>query len=449
MDYRYLPATEEDKKEMLAAIGVTSVEELFSDIPENVRFKREYNIPQAMSETEVERYFGNLAQKNANLTNYTSFLGAGIYQHYIPSIVNHILLRSEFYTAYTPYQPEISQGELQAIFEYQSLICELTGMDVANSSMYDGATALAEACAMAVGHTKRRKVVLPTNIHPEYREVVKTYAKGLGFQVIDLRFSKEGIISLNDLQNLLENDIAAVAVSYPNFFGNLENLKEIAKLVHANKSLLIVVTNPISLGILKPPGEFNADIVVGDGQPFGIPMSLGGPTVGFFATTKELLRKMPGRIVGQTQDEEGNRGFVLTLQAREQHIRREKATSNICSNQALMALAAAITMNALGKKGLQEIAIQNFQKAHYAYNVLSKVNGVEIVFNAPFFNEFVLRLNRPVPEVLGKLLTEKIIGGYNLSKDYPELGNAILIAVTELRTKEEIDSLAKRLEGIL
>lgn len=449
MDYRYLPATEEDKKEMLAAIGVTSVEELFSDIPENVRFKREYNIPQAMSETEVERYFGNLAQKNANLTNYTSFLGAGIYQHYIPSIVNHILLRSEFYTAYTPYQPEISQGELQAIFEYQSLICELTGMDVANSSMYDGATALAEACAMAVGHTKRRKVVLPTNIHPEYREVVKTYAKGLGFQVIDLRFSKEGIISLNDLQNLLENDIAAVAVSYPNFFGNLENLKEIAKLVHANKSLLIVVTNPISLGILKPPGEFNADIVVGDGQPFGIPLSLGGPTVGFFATTKELLRKMPGRIVGQTQDEEGNRGFVLTLQAREQHIRREKATSNICSNQALMALAAAITMNALGKKGLQEIAIQNFQKAHYAYNVLSKVNGVEIVFNAPFFNEFVLRLNRPVPEVLGKLLTEKIIGGYNLSKDYPELGNAILIAVTELRTKEEIDSLAKRLEGIL
>jgi len=402
-----------------------------------------------MSETEVERYFGNLAQKNANLTNYTSFLGAGIYQHYIPSIVNHILLRSEFYTAYTPYQPEISQGELQAIFEYQSLICELTGMDVANSSMYDGATALAEACAMAVGHTKRRKVVLPTNIHPEYREVVKTYAKGLGFQVIDLRFSKEGIISLNDLQNLLENDIAAVAVSYPNFFGNLENLKEIAKLVHANKSLLIVVTNPISLGILKPPGEFNADIVVGDGQPFGIPLSLGGPTVGFFATTKELLRKMPGRIVGQTQDEEGNRGFVLTLQAREQHIRREKATSNICSNQALMALAAAITMNALGKKGLQEIAIQNFQKAHYAYNVLSKVNGVEIVFNAPFFNEFVLRLNRPVPEVLGKLLTEKIIGGYNLSKDYPELGNAILIAVTELRTKEEIDSLAKRLEGIL
>jgi glycine dehydrogenase subunit 1 len=443
MKHRYLPMTEQDKKEMLEAIGVSSIEELFSDIPESVRFKGEYNIKPAKSESSLMKELASLAEKNADLKKNTSFLGAGVYDHYIPVIVDHVLSRSEFYTAYTPYQPEISQGELQAIFEFQTMICELTGMEVANSSMYDGATALAEAAMLSAGQTKRKKVVISYAVHPEAKEVVKTYAKGQYIEVVEVPY-KDGITDLEQLKNLVTDEVAAVIVQYPNFFGRIEPLKEIEKIAHAQKAMFVVSSNPLALGVLTPPGKFGADIVVGDAQPFGIPTAFGGPHCGYFAVTNKLLRKLPGRLVGQTVDEEGRRGFVLTLQAREQHIRRDKATSNICSNQALNALAASVAMTALGKKGVKEMAAANIQKAHYAKEAF-KENGFEIVFEGPAFNEFIVKLNKPVKEVNKALLQKGIIGGYDLGRDFSELENHMLIAVTEIRTKEEIDTLVKEL----
>jgi glycine dehydrogenase subunit 1 len=443
MKHRYLPMTEQDKKEMLEAIGVSSIEELFSDIPESVRFKGEYNIKPAKSESSLMKELASLAEKNADLKKNTSFLGAGVYDHYIPVIVDHVLSRSEFYTAYTPYQPEISQGELQAIFEFQTMICELTGMEVANSSMYDGATALAEAAMLSAGQTKRKKVVISSAVHLEAKEVVKTYAKGQYIEVVEVPY-KDGITDLEQLKNLVTDEVAAVIVQYPNFFGRIEPLKEIEKIAHGQKAMFVVSSNPLALGVLTPPGKFGADIVVGDAQPFGIPTAFGGPHCGYFAVTNKLLRKLPGRLVGQTVDEEGRRGFVLTLQAREQHIRRDKATSNICSNQALNALAASVAMTALGKKGVKEMAAANIQKAHYAKEAF-KENGFEIVFEGPAFNEFIVKLNKPVKEVNKALLQKGIIGGYDLGRDFSELENHMLIAVTELRTKEEIDTLVKEL----
>jgi glycine dehydrogenase subunit 1 len=351
--------------------------------------------------------------------------------------------RSEFYTAYTPYQPEISQGELQAIFEFQSMICEMTGMDVANSSMYDGGTALAEAAMLSAGHTRRKKVLISNAVHPEYRDVVKTYAKGQNIEIIEVPV-KDGITDLDALKTLATTEIAAVIVQYPNFFGRIEPLKEFEEIVHANKSMFVVSSNPLALGVLTPPGKFGADIVVGDAQPFGIPTAFGGPHCGFFAVTDKLLRKVPGRLIGQTNDDNGRRGFVLTLQAREQHIRREKATSNICSNQALVALAASVAMTALGKKGVREMAAANLQKAQYAKNAFKGI-GIEVVNDGPSFNEFVIKLNKPVKEVNKALMTKGIIGGYDLGRDYSDLANHMLVAVTELRTKEEIDTLVKEL----
>ena len=388
-----------------------------------------------------------LAEKNASFDQYASFLGAGAYEHYIPSVVNHVISRSEFYTAYTPYQPEISQGELQAIFEFQSMICELTGMDVANSSMYDGPTALAEAAGVASSVSGKSKVLISRAVHPEARADSATQAKGLGLEVKEIP-CHDGVTDLEELEAASDVDTAAVILQSPNFFGNLEDLSRVEPIAHRHKGLLIVSTHPISLGLLKPPGEFGADIVVGDTQPMGIPVQFGGPHCGFFAVTKKLMRKVPGRIVGQTTDEEGVRGFVLTLQAREQHIRREKATSNICSNQALNALASAVWMTALGKVGLQELAKLNLDKAHYARERLSRIDRVEPLFDQPFFNEFALRLNRPVAEVNRVLFKEGIIGGYDLGRDYPEWAGSMLIAVTDMRTKEEIDELARVLEGL-
>ncbi|MEK4147354.1 aminomethyl-transferring glycine dehydrogenase subunit GcvPA [Robertmurraya sp. FSL W8-0741] len=443
MKHRYLPMTEADQKEMLDTIGVSSIQELFDDIPKSVQFKGNYNIKAAKSESALLKELTRLANKNADLKSHSSFLGAGVYDHYMPVIVDHVLSRSEFYTAYTPYQPEISQGELQAIFEFQTMICELTGMDVANSSMYDGGTALAEAAMLSAGQTRRKKVLVSSAVHPESKEVVKMYAMGQYIEVIEVP-QKDGITDLEALQSMVDSDTAAVIVQYPNFFGRLEPLAEIEEVAHEQKAMFVVSSNPLALGALTPPGRFGADIVVGDAQPFGIPTAFGGPHCGYFAVTSKLMRKVPGRLVGQTTDDEGRRGFVLTLQAREQHIRRDKATSNICSNQALNALAASVAMTALGRKGVKEMALQNIQKAHYAKKVLQE-KGLEIVFDGPSFNEFVVKVSNPVKEMNQALLQKGIIGGYDLGRDYPELEQHMLVAVTELRTKEEIDTFAQEM----
>lgn len=443
MNHRYLPMTEEDRKAMMDAIGITSVDELFSDIPEKVKFKRDYKIKKAKSESALLKELAQMAEKNADLRKNTSFLGAGVYDHYIPVIVDHVISRSEFYTAYTPYQPEISQGELQAIFEFQTMICELTGMDVANSSMYDGGTALAEAAMLACGQTKRKKVLVSSTVHPEAKDVLRTYAYGQRLEVIEIPY-KNGLTDVEALKDLIDAETAAVLVQYPNFFGGIEPLKELEEVIHGAKALMVVSSNPLALGILTPPGAFGADIVVGDAQVFGIPTAFGGPHCGYFAVTSKLMRKIPGRLVGETVDEEGRRGFVLTLQAREQHIRRDKATSNICSNQALNALAASVAMTALGKKGVREMAAANIQKAHYAKQAC-KEKGIPVVFEGPSFNEFVVKLNKPIKEINAKLLEKQIIGGYDLGRNYPELANHMLIAVTELRTKEEIDTFVTEL----
>lgn len=443
MKHRYLPMTEEDKKSMLETIGVKSVDELFSDIPESVQFKGEYKIKKAKPETSLMKELTVLAGKNADLRRNTSFLGAGVYDHYMPTIVDHVISRSEFYTAYTPYQPEISQGELQAIFEFQTMICELTGMEVANSSMYDGSTALAEAAMLSAGQTKRKKLLVSSAVHPESKEVIKTYAKGQYIEVVEVP-TTDGVTDIEELKNLINDEIAAVVVQYPNFFGRIEPMKELEEVIHANKAMFVVSSNPLSLGVLTPPGKFGADIVAGDAQPFGIPTAFGGPHCGYFAVTSKLMRKVPGRLVGQTTDDQGRRGFVLTLQAREQHIRRDKATSNICSNQALNALAASVAMTALGKKGVREIAAANLQKANYAKKAF-KDNGFELAYVGPTFNEFVVKLNKPVKDINQQLLKKGIIGGYDLGRDYSELANHMLVAVTELRTKEEIDTFVKEL----
>jgi glycine dehydrogenase subunit 1 len=445
-NHRYLPMTEADKKEMLATIGIDSIEDLFSDIPESIRFKGELQIKEALREPELVHYFQGLASKNISIKQKTSFLGAGVYEHYIPSIVDHVISRSEFYTAYTPYQPEISQGELQAIFEFQSMICELTGMDLANSSMYDGPTALAEAAMMSAGQTKKKNILVSKAVHPEARAVLQTNATGQRLNVIEIDV-KDGVTDLEQLKANYDADTACVLVQYPNFFGHLEPLADIEEITHQEKAMFVVSSNPLALGLLKPPGEFGADIVVGDAQPFGIPTQYGGPHCGYFATTTKLMRKVPGRLVGQTVDDQGQRGFVLTLQAREQHIRREKATSNICSNQALNALAASVAMTAIGKKGVKEMAYQNIQKAAFAKAQL-KANGVEVIGVAPTFNEFVVKVNQPVDEVNQKLLEKGFIGGYDLERDYPELHGHILLAVTEVRTKEEIEIFAKELGAL-
>ncbi len=447
MTYRYLPMTDSDKQEMLTTIGIQSTEELFHDIPEKVRFKGKLNIKEAASEPELKKELQQLASQNVSLATHSSFLGAGVYDHYIPSIVDHVISRSEFYTAYTPYQPEISQGELQAIFEFQTMICELTGMDVANSSMYDGGTALAEAVNLSAGQTKRNKVLLSKTVHPESRDVIKTYGKGLNLEIVEIDH-KNGVTDIEALAEALDENTASVVIQYQNFFGQIEPLKKVQELLKdVKKTMFIVATNPLALGYLTPPGKFGADIVTGDAQVFGIPAQFGGPHCGFFATTSKLMRKVPGRLVGQTVDEEGRRGFVLTLQAREQHIRREKATSNICSNQALNALAASVAMTALGKKGVHEVAVQNMQKSRYAKKQFEAA-GFPVVFQGPFFNEFVIQVETNISIVNEKLLEKGIIGGYDLGRVDDRYQNHMLIAVTELRTKEEIDQFVKELGDI-
>ena len=443
----YLPLTDEDKQAMLKKIGVSKIDDLFSDIPECVRLNRKLNINDGMSELQVKSYIEGIAGLNKSCEELTCFLGAGAYDHYVPSIIKHIISRSEFYTAYTPYQAEISQGTLQAIFEYQTVMADLTGMDVSNASMYDGATACVEAAQMAANAARRKKIVVSKTLHPEVRRVLETYLRFKDLELVEID-EAEGVTDVEKLKSVLDRDTAAVIIQTPNFLGIIEELEDIEKYVHKNRSLLIVYCNPISLGILKSPGECGADIAVGEGQSLGNRMNYGGPYFGFLTTRKKYLRKIPGRIVGETTDKEGKRGFVLTLQAREQHIRREKASSNICSNEALNALTALIYLTTLGKKGIREVALQNVQKSHYAFSELVESGKYKSLFDRPFFNEFVVQSKNSVEKVNKTLLQNNILGGYDVERAYPSYKNSMLLCVTEKRTKPEIDELVSVLEGI-
>lgn len=442
MSHRYIPLTEQDKQEMLDVIGAKSIDELFGDVPKDILLNDELQIANAVPETTLFRKLSQIASKNVTKETHTSFLGAGVYDHYAPSVVDAMISRSEFYTAYTPYQPEISQGELQAIFEFQTLICELTDMDIANSSMYDGMTSFAEACILAFNQTRKNKIVVSKGMHYQALQVLKTYVKTREeFEIVEVDLDGT-ITDLDKLEKAIDDDTAAVAVQYPNFYGSIEDLEKIQSFIESKKALFIVYANPLALGLLTPPGTFGADIVVGDSQPFGIPAQFGGPHCGFFATTKKLMRKIPGRLVGQTEDDDGNRGFVLTLQAREQHIRRDKATSNICSNQALNALASSICMSALGKQGIYDIAVQNFENANYAKEQF-KAQGFKVA-EGTSFNEFVVTFDKPIAEINQLLAEEGFIGGFDLGQVDSNLAQNMLIAVTELRTKDEIDTFVEK-----
>lgn len=443
----YFPHTPAEEEAMLRQIGVQSLEDLFQDVPASHRFP-DLNLPPALTEIEVMEEMQELASANDTTRDLICFLGAGAYSHYIPAAVDSILRRGEFYTAYTPYQPEISQGTLQAIFDYQSIITALTGMDVSNASHYDGATAVAEAVSMAYAHFrgKRNKVVMSPAVHPHYRQTVHTYHHGSDIAIVgedtDLQAGTQALFPLIDSQTAL------VVVQYPDFFGRVFNLSPLAETAHAAGALLAVSVNPIALGLFKTPGEFGADIVTGEGQPLGIPLAFGGPYLGIFATRKEYVRKMAGRLVGESVDNRGQRAYVLTLTAREQHIRREKATSNICTNQGLMALAATVYTSLLGKHGLRQLSELCYHKAHYAAQQLASIPGYELWSKSPFFHEFVLRCPAPVSEINEHLLEYDILGGYDLGQDYPELKNHMLIAVTEVNTKDEIDYLAAALSEV-
>lgn len=446
--FPYLPHTAEERQQMMERIGVRSVDELFTDIPESIRLTRQLNLHHPYSKMEIKRICKHISNQNAATDEYACFLGAGYYDHYIPSIVDHMLLRSEFYTAYTPYQAERSQGYLQAIFEYQTMICELTGMDISNASMYDAATATVEAGFICLNAKRKQKTVLVAEtVHPEIRRVMKTYFEQSAQTLVEVGM-KDGLLDLADLEAKLTPDVAGVICQYPNFFGQIEDLKMVAEKVHANGSLLAVNADPIALGLLETPARWGADIIVGEGQSLGNALNFGGPSLGFMAVKEEFIRYIPGRIVGQTTDADGNRGFVLTLQAREQHIRREKALSNICSNQALNALAALIYLTVMGKKGLRKVATDSFKRAHYLMERVSQIPGFSVQCTAPFFKEFVVETEKDVNQVLKALLDAKILGGYALGKDYPELANCFMVAVTEKRTKDEMDRFVQVLEGV-
>lgn len=443
----YLPNTSEDIKEMLDVIGLGSTDELFDSIPKSLKFNRELDLPASKSEIEVKNLLDSIASKNQSTSELTCFLGAGSYDHYIPSVVKHLVGRSEFYTAYTPYQPEISQGTLQSVFEYQSMMCALTEMEVSNVSMYDAATSAAEAAILSSVQTKRNRVLVSETLNPEYKSVLKTYLKFRGVE-IEFVAEKDGETDFDDLKNKLTPDIAGVIIQYPNFYGIIENVKEMEEAIHGNKSLLIMSVDPIALGMLKSPGALKADIVVGEGQALGQSLNYGGPVLGFMAATMKLVRKMPGRIIGQTVDRDGKRAFVLTLQAREQHIRRAKATSNICSDQTLNSITAAIYMATLGKEGMKEVAVQSFKKAHYTYELLLKTGKFKALYNKPFFKEFAVVTEKSVEEINERLLEKGILGGYNLKRSNDSLENAMLIAVTENRTIEEIHKFVELMEEI-
>jgi len=446
----YLPHTEDDRRAMLEAIGVVSLEDLFRQLPEQLRFPS-LDLPEPVSELEIERELAGLADQNANAARSTCFLGAGTYRHYIPATVDAVLQRGEFYTSYTPYQPELSQGMLQATFEYQSMICALTGMDVSTASHYDGATALAEAVllALAVGEGGRHKVIAPSTVNPQYREVLRTYLQGS-----DASLAGDDVLSFDrdDIATMLDEDVAACVIQSPNFFGQFEPVEELARSVHQVGGLLIVISDPIALGLFRSPGEDGADIVVAEGQPLGIPLSFGGPHLGILATKEQFVRRTAGRLVGETVDIHGERGYVLTLSTREQHIRRERATSNICTNAALMALAAAVYLATVGRSGLKTIAELCYHKSHYAAAAIEELPGFAVNPHAserPFFKELVAQLPVPVAEANRRLQRDfNVIGGYDLGRDYPGLDHHMLIAVTEMNTRDDIDRLVTGLRAV-
>ncbi len=442
----YFPATDDERKEMLDAIGTKSFEELIANIPDEVRFKGDLNLPSKLSECEALRELYRIAEENlhAGVSNY---LGGGSYDHFVPSAIGAITSRSEFYTAYTPYQAEVSQGTLQAIYEYQTMICRLTGMDVSNASMYDGGSALAEAVILAAAHTKRSKIIVASALHPDYLKIVRTYCKSQDISV-DLIPLDNGTADLDALKKAVTDDTAAVVVQQPNFFGCIEDVFEIGEIAKSKDALYISVVNPISLGILSAPGEYGADITIGEGQPLGLGLNFGGPYLGIFAVKDFLIRKIPGRLSGITVDADGNRGFALTLQTREQQIRREKATSNICTNQGLMMLAATVYMAMLGKQGIHEVANLCLQKSHYLAENIHEIDGCTLKFNKPFFNEFVITLPHPAAATVNKLAKKKILAGIPLSK-WEGGPNDLMIAVTERRLKQELDTYVEELRNAL
>ncbi|MBV9848868.1 MAG: aminomethyl-transferring glycine dehydrogenase subunit GcvPA [Armatimonadetes bacterium] len=441
----YIPNTDADRAQMLEAMGLGGMDDLFAPIPEALRFRGELNIPHRLDQIALARHVARLAKRNAHAEEMPCFLGAGVYDHYVPPTVGAITGRSEFYTSYTPYQPEVSQGVLQSIFEFQTLLCELLAMDVANASMYDGATALAEAALMAADLTGRGRLIVPETTHPIHRHVLDTYVKHLGLAV-DWIPQKDGVSDGGALHGALSDETAAVIVQHPNFFGHLEDVRRLGEAAHAQGALLVVSADPISLGLLTPPGEYGADIVVGEGQGMGCPMGYGGPLLGLFACKRAFMRRLPGRIVGQTTSEGGKRAFVMTLRTREQDIRRERATSNICTNEALNALAATVYLATMGQAGLRHVAELCLQKSHYAADEIANIPGYSLAFpGAAFFKEFVVRTPVPPEAVNEHLLQAGILGGLPLGPYYPDLADAMLFCVTEQRTKDEIDALVAAL----
>lgn len=442
--FPYLPHTNDERQEMLHAIGVRSFEELISHIPAEVRAKT-LELSAGLSELELTKHVAGLAAKNKPASTSASFLGGGSYRRFVPSIVPAVISRGEFSTAYTPYQPEVSQGSLQVIYEFQTAICLLTGMEVANASMYDGPTACAEAALMAARLNSRKKVVFSATVNPEYEMVTRTYvdACGLEWQAAP---SKDGVTNIEELK--VDDDVAAVIVQYPNYFGALEDISALAAKAHEKGALLVVVSEPISLGVLTPPGEFGADIVVGDAQPCGNSLSFGGPSAGYMACRKDFIRQLPGRLAGVTVDNRGNRAFTLTLQTREQHIRRAKATSNICTNQALNALAMLVYVTAIGPGGLKHIGTISAQRAHYLAEQLEQIPGVSLAYKQPFLNEFVIQIEQPVASVLSSLKERGVLGGLDLSTFHPEIKNQILIAVTEMNTREDLDKFVQEFKAL-
>ena len=443
---RYIPNSPDERADMLHQIGVASTEKLFDSIPESLRLRNRLNVPAAMSELELLKWFEQLGGRN-QAAQRTGFLGGGAYSHYTPTIVDHLISRSEFFTAYTPYQPEISQGTLQAIFEFQTLVCQLTGMDMANASMYDGSTAMAEAVLMAERVTRRSKIIVSSAVHPQYLEVAHTYVQHAGIHLQRAEFDPASGQTPESAFAAIDDQTAAIVVQSPNFYGCIEDVAALADKAHSAGALLIVtVTEAMSFGLLKSPGACGADIVVAEGQSFGVPLSYGGPYVGLFATRDKYARQMPGRLVGEAYDRNGRRGFVLTLATREQHIRREKATSNICTNEGLIALAATIYLETMGRRGIQEVAQQCAQKAHYAAREIGKVAGYSLPYSAPFFNEFVVRAPAPASQLLDQLARgQGIDGGIALSRFDSNRTNDFLVCVTEMNTREQIDALVRGL----
>jgi len=442
----FISNTDADRKQMLAEIGVSAFEELVSNIPKKFRENLKLNMEEPYSEFEIAKKMYKLSGKNIPTHKANSFLGGGIYDHFIPAVVDHVTSRPEFYTAYTPYQAEVSQGSLQYIYEYQTMIAELTGMDISNAGMYDGASAAAEAILMAVRKTKKYKAIVAGTINPVYVEVINAYTKSQGIEII-LIPSQNGVIDIEELKLSLDDETACVLVQTPNFFGNIENMFEVEKITHsAKKAMLIAVVDPISLAILNSPAEYNADIVVGEGQVLGNSQYFGGPLFGFMATKMGFARTIPGRVVGETVDVDGKKAYTLTLQAREQHIRRAKATSNICSNQALVTLAATVYMVAMGKEGLKDVAKLSTAKAHYLADEISKLDGFSLAFDQPFFKEFVIKLPVPASEIIEKLLEKNIFAGIDLKPFGYE--NMLMIAITEKKSKEDMDEFVKALSEV-